>query len=116
MDGILSTDYCYVFFQFFNFLLVDVEVVECMGGCPHRANYVFAIVVVDRLILFPYNRIKSHSVPLYIFLLAQLDNKQGYPTGLLQLISELLTQSTLLYDSLMRLLYVRTALEARRYE
>jgi len=55
MDGILSTDYCYVFFQFFNFLLVDVEVVECMGGCHHRANYVFAIVVVDRLILSPYN-------------------------------------------------------------
>ena len=31
MDGILSTDYCYVFFLFFYFFLVDVEGVECMG-------------------------------------------------------------------------------------
>ena len=30
------------------------------GGCHHRGNYVFAIVVVDRLILSPYNTIKSH--------------------------------------------------------
>jgi len=45
MDGILSTDYSYVFFLILYFFLVDVKVVEYMGGCHHRANYVFAIIV-----------------------------------------------------------------------
>jgi len=48
MDGILSTDYCDVFFLFFYFLLVDVEVVECIGGGHHQANYMFTIVVINR--------------------------------------------------------------------
>ena len=58
---------------------------------------------------------KSHSVPRYIFLLAQLDDKQGYPTGPLRLISGVLTRWTSLYHSLVRLLHVRTALETLVY-
>ena len=33
------------------------------GGCHHRGNYVFAIVVVDRLILSPYNTM----TPIWFF-------------------------------------------------
>lgn len=48
-------------------------------------------------------------------MLAQLDDKQGYPTGPLRLISGVLTRWTSLYHSLVRLLRVRTALETLVY-